>query len=238
MTKQALDRAVKLRALMQSSSPGEAANALAALQRLMLRHGLTADDVDAAAKGQSGAVASLDDPLYVRDGSLPAWQMELLLVLAEAFGCAEFHGYDAQGTKQIGFVAGRPEDVSRVRHLWLQTVAVLSRLSREAFDARRKLGQRVTRAYRDGWLLGAVLGIEQALKRGRKAAKADGTAGALAIVDKRAVDAAAAIQAAFAATTREPSAPIVDGRALKVGKKVGRSLDLASPQLAGRQRRS
>ena len=174
-----LERAAKLKALSTSSNEHEAANALAALHRLALRHKIeTASLEDMCAKPES---AVCDDKPVFRARRAPTWKIELLLVLSEFNGCCEYHLHGAAGTEYM--LAGRPEDIDRVRFLWAQTVLVLSRLA--AKRLRRQKG-------RSDWLLGAVKGIEDQLRLAHETERKANTA--LAVVDKRTTVAVEAIE--------------------------------------------
>jgi hypothetical protein len=183
-----LVRAAHLKALTTSDNPHEAANALAALQRLLLQHEIDIADVDASdpMRAATGAHIDLKDPLYVRRKPLPDWQVALLVALAEASGCAEFHATDPDGEQRFGFLAGRKEDVAYVKAVWSRTVALLVRLGDKEFRAMHRQGVRVTHKVRRGFFFGAVAGIEAQLRQVQaEFAKTEKKSAALTIVDAR-----------------------------------------------------
>lgn len=166
-----LQRAARLKALASSSNEHEAANALAALQKLSDKHEFAIASL--SEMGCDSDVVCDDHPVFCTRCHTPAWKLDLLLVLAEFNGCCEYHKVEPRGLRRY-MLAGKAEDVERVRFLWAQTVAVLSRLT----------PGRGSRASREAWLLGAVAGIESQLRQARRQ-KSKPTTQALAVVDKR-----------------------------------------------------
>jgi hypothetical protein len=210
-----LERAARLKALSTSSNENEAANALAALQRLADKHRFKVAgmlDLDALAQQPT---CECDKPVFACHKP-PAWKVDLLLVLAEYNGCAEFH-WTENKTKSY-MLAGRPEDIDHVKYLWALTVVVLTRLSAGRF---KKSGRG-----QNAWLLGAVKGIEIQLQAAHTAARAGATTSALSIVDARRDAAVDAIERALGDVPVEPARETRGAKHFAEGLEVGGKLDL------------
>lgn len=216
MDPQVLERAARLKALATSSNEHEAANALAALQRLSDKHNLAvADLVDLGC--ESPSICSESKPVFCGGRDTPPWKLDLLLILADVNGCCEYHHLEAKGQKRY-MLAGRPEDIERVRFLWARTVAVLSRLA----------SQRFRRGSHGAWLLGAVRGIEIQLRRAQKETRAEATTTALAVVDRRRSEALKAIEQLCGRLPDEepPCESRMSYRRYQDGLDIGRRLNL------------
>ncbi len=203
-----------------SSNEHEAANALAALQKLADKHRLKVAGIHP--DGEPMAQCS-DKPVFA--SAKPAtWKVDLLLVLAEFNGCAEFH-WQEQGGQTAHMLAGLPSDIDNVRYLWSQTVVVLTRLAAKRF---RRGGKG-----RNAWLLGAVHGIERQLRTAHMEARAEATCAALEVVDARRTEAVDAIERALGYVALEPARQTRGARHFEEGLEVGGKLDLG---LRGRLR--
>lgn len=168
-----LERAAKLKALASSPNEHEAANALAALHRLALKHKIEVAGL-ACDLGSEFAVCD-EQPVFTARRPAP-WKVDLLLVLAQYNGCCEYHVI--RGRDRAYMLAGRQPDIDHVRFLWAQTVVVLSRLASKRLPNQRQ---------RADWLLGAVKGIEDQLRRAHRKVRqqAKASSAALTIIDNR-----------------------------------------------------
>jgi hypothetical protein len=208
-----LERAARLKALTTSNNEHEAANALAALQRLADKYRFEVASIQDL--GAEPDVLCDKCPVF-RCGRPPAWKVDLLLVLAEMNGCCEYHV--TSGKSRAYMLAGKPEDIANVRFLWAQTVVVLTRLAAARFPSGRGRGP---------WLLGAVQGIEYQLRAARKAMRAKVETKALAVMDQRLGKAQEAIDMLAGAPARlEPPPRVCDVRRYQEGLDVGKHLNL------------
>jgi hypothetical protein len=168
-----LERAAKLKALAESPNEHEAANALAALHRLALKHKIEVAGLACHDLGSEFAVCD-EQPVFTARRPA-AWKVDLLLVLAQYNGCCEYHAI--RGRDKAYMLAGRQQDIDHVRFLWAQTVVVLSRLASKRLPSQRK---------RADWLLGAVKGIEDQLRRAhRKVRQESKASSAMTVIDNR-----------------------------------------------------
>jgi hypothetical protein len=231
--KRILERAAKLKALSTSDNENEAANAVAALQRLMDQHRFAMADVESmSCEPGEGAQAPDDDPVFGRKRP-PVWMVDLLVVLAEANGCVEFDGLDEEtGKRRLFFVAGRPEDVQFVRMVWSRTCAVLRRLGARHF---RHL--QLSNAAKGDWYLGAVHGIEEQLRRVSEESRRTASPGALSVIDQRKTDAEMAVERLAGEVRRRPDrARRGDRSAYDHGFGTGTNVELVGRRSLGDRR--
>lgn len=160
-------------ALSRSSNPHEAANAAAAAERLIQAHRLSEAEVAKARAGESE-----DSNLSLRLSVSPTgheveWLTHLAHFLAGQYNCAAVSTYD-HATEYVE-VVGSDADLETVRFMYTWISLEILRLAEEAATAPRKSRHLKHKPRSDAWRLdfcvGAVLGIQSAMKKASRAAR-------------------------------------------------------------------
>lgn len=144
----------KLRALQalaqRAATEAEAAAAAGRLHALLLRHRLTADDLDFDER----SFAEDGEPLFA-SSRIPTWKWYLAFVIADAnhvFLWVE----ELERLRQVRAVGGRP-DVDALRYLFELVLCQLERLSRRACSGR-------PRGYGLSYRMGVVDAVKEKLR--------------------------------------------------------------------------
>ena len=159
----------KLFALAQSTNPHEAAAAIAAANRIMLEHRLTAAEVEGDKE-----TGRYERETFAKCIRMPVWRSMLLRSIAQHTGCVILEQSEMALTHWI-FV-GTPENIAVAKALSAQAILEIARLaSRDC----KGLGRSVNRSY----CIGAVAGLREQLRREQAAAEVTATSKAIVLVN-------------------------------------------------------
>lgn len=218
----AIDKVRKLRALATSPNAFEAAAAAAAAARIFLAHELTEAEIARHAPPAHAASAA-GPPLDSLPANVPRWRSHLAAYLARIHGCTTWLDPtwdDAAGRATWALrIAGRPGDVAIVRELYTWLAGDVARLVAAAGG---------TRSARNAFAWGAVLGIHEHMDRARAELHAAAPPAALAALERRITDAAAAGPTGLRYAGK-PTA-VNDGEALERGRRAGVTAAEAPPR--------
>jgi len=173
-----IEKVKKLLALSKSSNVNEAANAMAAANRLLDEYRLSEADI-------IGSDSSLDpiieDDSYVYEtGRISPWKQNLVMTLSSHYGCAVFNNcYYPEGRKVSRYkLLGRKSDIQIVQYMFAYLVLECQRLS----DAEVKgQGKVVVFSYCNGF----VSGIAEQLHLSRKEVEKTSTSNAIVKINAR-----------------------------------------------------
>ncbi len=226
MTSPNLDAVIRkiadLRRLATSSNLHEAEVAAAAAARLAEKHRISEAEIEAAG-GEPGEQAVQDgEALDVDAGRAALWKSHLAAVLTRHYGCLIVRIAAIEDGRKVHRwrVIGRPSDTTIVRYLYGWLTLDLARIA-----SRESAGRGL--AWKNSWLIGAVVGIRSQLQLAAAEERATVGAAALVRLDARAIDADVALRAAYP-TAREKVARrrMVDRGGFESGHEHGRSVHL------------
>jgi hypothetical protein len=224
-----IERVAKLRRLATSSNVHEAAAAAAAADRLMTEHGIAEASLEAAGETPAEPVTEASDPIATwARGRMAHWQHQLAYRLTLHYGCEAWqeHRYASVSLR----IVGRPSDVASVRYMYSWLVLEIERLAQlHAGNGRTWLN-----SFRNGAVSGVIGAMQAEQNEVKAAARASGASSALAIVDKRGADAAAAL-AALHPNLRPGRShrSNYDGAGYEAGKQAGGRIGLQQKRMAG-----
>lgn len=171
MTRKKLEN---IRHLMEAAGTvGEAEAAATAMQRMILKHNLTAEDLEGLGKQEREGYEGLF--IRVAPDRKPGiqWRLNLLYLLSEYSFCA-FIRYGIHGA--TGMIVGQPSNQEAVRVMFQATVETVERLAEGewyAFRSRerdwRNAGEPASMAWKNSFKIGFSVGLRQKLQMDRKA---------------------------------------------------------------------
>ena len=174
----------KLAANDSGAFEGEAANATAAIQKMLLEYNLTMSDVESATEDGPKTAVGQEDFVFKGDRSdrFIRWQSDLLAAVAEANYC-RVYGW---GYKKVQII-GRPYNVTVTKSLWAWLITEVRRLQKNAVKAQPwdtvQMFDHRKRCFRDG----VVVTIDQRLRQQRDAVAANvGNAGTALVINLKA----------------------------------------------------
>ncbi len=215
-----LDRVRKLLRLGESSNPNEAAAALAAAQKLIDRHRLS--ELELGADEVDETVVRDDDALWT-GGQRVGWRGSLAAALCRANGVAVCWSTRAERGLLMRrlILAGRPEDIAVVRHLFGHCSREIDRLA-SAHCAGRG------RAFHNAFRFGCVQAIAEQLGETRRQTQSE-SAALVVRLDER----IARARALFGRTSRGRASFVSSSEGIEAGRRAGRSIHLHAGALSG-----
>lgn len=210
-----------LRALATSSNVNEAAAAAAAADRLIQEHRLSEAELESAG-GPCEAIGEDATPIDAFQGRrLVSWKSTLCQVLTEHYGCACY--FQRIGGLTGMHIVGRPSDLAAVRDMYAWLTLEIERLV--ATNASGRAGK-------NGYRLGAVVGIREALLRSTKATgptTGAPTGSAAMVLQGRAEEASRWMNAAHEMGKPDKSKlSVTDAAAFMAGRKAGANIHLGA----------
>lgn len=182
-----------LRLAGNTTSEHEALAALKAAQRLMHGHRLSESDLSGA---DASSEIEIDGEPILEGTRAPVWRVMAVSIVAEANGCVAYRtriagGFDSGGRRRYTNrvrLAGRPRDVQATRTMFAWIEATLVRLGLLACRGR---GQR----YRVSWFVGAVKGIDLALREATRECEKNAPASSIVKFESQVSEVRRALQA-------------------------------------------
>ena len=150
-----IDRVRKLLALAKSSNEHEAALAAAHAQKLLSEHNLAMSELEVKEAGAGKEMFDLGRK------TLDKWVFQLASVVASAFDCRVVATSGGDGTAKVSFI-GCGEDPAVSGYTFQYLVKEMERLVK-SFLALVDAGDRAV--HRRSWLLGAVRGVQEQLRK-------------------------------------------------------------------------
>ena len=142
ITADLIQRLQKVRALTDSSVPGEAAAAAAKLQEILLKYNLEMEDIEEDSPVPDDKYVKEELELGVTSGNMINWRRILLSGIARSLMCAAF-GY--QGTRQM-VIVGQRHNIEMSRHFYDYLSSEIDRLADATWHEGAEIGRESTRA--------------------------------------------------------------------------------------------
>ncbi len=155
-----IQRLQKVRALTESSAPGEAAAAAAKLQEILLKYNLDMEDIEEDSPEVDDRYVREDLELGATSGNMINWRRILLSGIARSLMCAAF-GY--QGTPKM-VIVGQKHNIEIVRHFYDYLSYEISRLADVTWERARGRTREHGRSWKSSFYNGAVDVVVQRLE--------------------------------------------------------------------------
>ena len=160
ITSDLIQRLQKVRALTESSVPGEAAAAAAKLQEILLKYNLDMEDLEEESPDVGDKYVKEDLELGATSGNMINWRRILLSGIARSLMCAAF-GY--QGTPKM-VIVGQRHNIEIVRHFYDYLSSEISRIGNATWEAARVKTREHGRSWKSSFYNGAVDVVIQRLE--------------------------------------------------------------------------
>ncbi len=155
-----IQRLQKVRALTESSVPGEAAAAAAKLQEILLKYNLDMEDIEEDSPEVDDRYVKEDLELSATSGNMINWRRILLSGIARSLMCAAF-GY--QGTPKM-VIVGQKHNIEIVRHFYDYLSYEISRLADVTWERAKGRTREHGRSWKSSFYNGAVDVVVQRLE--------------------------------------------------------------------------
>lgn len=160
ITSDLIQRLQKVRALTESSVPGEAAAAASKLQEILLKYNLDMEDIEEDSPDAGDRYVKEDLELGATSGNMINWRRILLSGIARSLMCAAF-GY--QGTPKM-VIVGQKHNIEIVRHFYDYLSYEISRLADTTWEKARRKTREHGRSWKSSFYNGAVDVVVQRLE--------------------------------------------------------------------------
>lgn len=160
ITGELIQRLQKVRALTESSVPGEAAAAAAKLQEILLKYNLEMEDIEEDSPVPRDKYVREELELDVASGNMINWRRILLSGIARSLMCTAF-GY--QGTRKM-VIVGQGHNIEIVRHFYDYLSSEISRLADVTWAKARSRTREHARSWKSSFYNGAVDIVVQRLE--------------------------------------------------------------------------
>ena len=160
ITSDLIQRLQKVRALTESSVPGEAAAAASKLQEILLKYNLDMEDIEEDSPDAGDRYIKEDLELGATSGNMINWRRILLSGIARSLMCAAF-GY--QGTPKM-VIVGQKHNIEIVRHFYDYLSYEISRLADTTWEKARRKTREHGRSWKSSFYNGAVDVVVQRLE--------------------------------------------------------------------------
>ncbi len=185
ITSDLIQRLQKVRALTDSSVPGEAAAAAAKLQEILLKYNLDMEDIEEDSPSVGDRYVKEDLELGATSGNMINWRRILLSGIARSLMCAAF-GY--QGTPTM-VIVGQKHNIEIVRHFYDYLSYEISRLADVTWERARDRTREHGRSWKSSFYNGAVDVVVQRLEeKYQQVSQQDSQTRALALRSEKDLD--------------------------------------------------
>lgn len=218
ITSDLIQRFQKVRALTESSVPGEAAAAASKLQEILLKYNLDMEDIEEDSPDLGDRYVKEDLELGAMSGNMINWRRILLSGIARSLMCAAF-GY--QGTPKM-VIVGQKHNIEIVRHFYDYLSHEISRLADTTWEKARRKTREHGRSWKSSFYNGAVDVVVQRLEeKYQQVSQQDSRTHALALRSEQDLDDAVAkmIGRVRKNTVRQRYSKSGYNRGARVGKK-------------------
>ena len=232
-----IQRLQKVRALTESSVPGEAAAAAAKLQEILLKYNLEMEDIEEDSPVPHDKYVKEELELGVTSGNMINWRRILLSGIARSLMCAAF-GY--QGTRKM-VIVGQGHNIEIVRHFYDYLSSEISRLADVTWAKARIRTREHARSWKSSFYNGAVDIVVQRLEeKYQQVSNQDSHTQALVLRNERDLDDAVGhlIGRVRKNTVRQRHSKAGYSRGVRAGKRVNLDRPVGGDGRANRLRRS
>ncbi len=232
-----IQRLQKVRALTESSVPGEAAAAAAKLQEILLKYNLEMEDIDEDSPVSQDKYVKEEVELGVISGNMINWRRILLSGIARSLMCAAF-GY--QGTRKM-VIVGQRHNIEIVRHFYDYLSSEIGRLADATWEKARNRTREHARSWKSSFYNGAVdIVIQRLEEKYQQVSKKDSHTQALVLKNERDLDDAVGnlIGRVRKNTVRQRYSEAGYNRGVRAGKRVSLDHPVSGNEGASRLRRS
>ena len=185
ITTDLIQRLQKVRALTESSVPGEAAAAASKLQEILLKYNLDMEDIEENSPDAGDKYVREDLELGATSGNMINWRRILLSGIARSLMCAAF-GY--QGTPKM-VIVGQKHNIEIVRHFYDYLSHDISRLADITWEKARRRTREHGRSWKSSFYNGAVDIVVQRLEeKYQQVSEQDNQTRALALRSEQELD--------------------------------------------------
>ena len=219
ITADLIQRLQKVRALTDSSVPGEAAAAAAKLQEILLKYNLEMEDIEDDLPVPDDKYVREELELGVTSGNMINWRRILLSGIARSLMCAAF-GY--QGTHKM-VIVGQRHNIEMSRHFYDYLSSEIDRLADATWMKARKRSREHARSWKSSFYNGAVDIVVQRLEeKYQQVSKQDSHTRALVLRNERDLDDAVGnlIGRVRKNTVRQRHSEAGYNRGVRAGKRV------------------
>jgi hypothetical protein len=219
ITADLIQRLQKVRALTDSSVPGEAAAAAAKLQEILLKYNLEMEDIEEDSPVPDDKYVKEELELGVTSGNMINWRRILLSGIARSLMCAAF-GY--QGTRQM-VIVGQRHNIEMSRHFYDYLSSEIDRLADATWMKARNRSREHARSWKSSFYNGAVDIVVQRLEeKYQQVSKQDSHTQALVLKNERDLDDAVGnlIGRVRKNTVRQRHSKAGYNRGVRAGKRV------------------
>ena len=219
ITADLIQRLQKVRALTDSSVPGEAAAAAAKLQEILLKYNLEMEDIEEDSPVSDDKYVKEELELGVTSGNMINWRRILLSGIARSLMCAAF-GY--QGTRQM-VIVGQRHNIEMSRHFYDYLSSEIDRLADATWMKARNRTREHARSWKSSFYNGAVDIVVQRLEeKYQQVSKQDSHTRALVLRNERDLDDAVGnlIGRVRKNTVRQRHSKAGYNRGVRAGKRV------------------
>ena len=219
ITTDLIQRLQKVRALTDSSVPGEAAAAAAKLQEILLKYNLEMEDIEEDSPVSDDKYVKEELELGVTSGNMINWRRILLSGIARSLMCAAF-GY--QGTRQM-VIVGQRHNIEMSRHFYDYLSSEIDRLADVMWEKARYRSREHARSWKSSFYNGAVDIVVQRLEeKYQQVSKQDSHTQALVLKNERDLDDAVGnlIGRVRKNTVRQRHSKAGYSRGVRAGKRV------------------
>ena len=237
ITEDLVQRLQKVRALTESSVPGEAAAAAAKLQEILLKYNLEMEDIEEDSPTSDDRYVKEELELGVTSGNMINWRRILLSGIARSLMCAAF-GY--QGTHRM-VIVGQRHNIEITRHFYDYLSSEISRLADVTWVKARNRTREHARSWKSSFYNGAVDIVVQRLEeKYRQVSKQDSHTQALVLKNERDLDEAVGhlIGRVRKNTVRQRYSEAGYSRGTRVGKRVNLDQPVSNNRRTSRLRSS
>ena len=237
ITADLIQRLQKVRALTESSVPGEAAAAAAKLQEILLKYNLEMEDIKDDSPVLDDRYVKEELELGTTSGNMINWRRILLSGIARSLMCAAF-GY--QGTRKM-VIVGQGHNIEIVRHFYDYLSSEISRLADVTWTKARNRTREHARSWKSSFYNGAVDIVVQRLEeKYQQVSQQDSHTQALVLRNQRDLDDAVEhlIGRVRKNTVRQRHSKAGYGRGARAGKRVNLDRPVRGEERANRLRRS
>ena len=237
ITGELIQRLQKVRALTESSVPGEAAAAAAKLQEILLKYNLEMEDVEENSPVPHDKYVRDELELGVTSGNMINWRRILLSGIARSLMCAAF---GSKGTRKM-VIVGQRHNIEIVRHFYDYLSSEISRLADVTWGKARNGTRENARSWKSSFYNGAVDIVVQRLEgKYQQVSNRDSHTQALVLRNERDLDDAVGhlIGRVRKNTVRQRHSKAGYSRGVRAGKRVNLDRPVGGDGRANRLRRS
>ena len=185
ITTDLIQRLQKVKALTESSVPGEAAAAAAKLQEILLKYNLEMDDIEEDSQSRADRYVREDLELGATSSNMINWRRILLSGVARSLMCAAF-GY--RGASRM-VIVGHKRNIEMVGYFYDYLSGEIARLADATWEKARSSSSENARSWKNSFYNGAVdIVVRRLEEKYQQVSRQDSRAFALVLKNERDLD--------------------------------------------------